>query len=160
MEKFFKFIGASTSITGMFLCLFGITAFVYMLFGIELDMQQHLNSFSTFPNPLEFIQQGMKVFNWVLSQSSINALQGVTPSGNNIFTAFFNFFKSFINIFYWIGAIVMLALYVVILLPVYFGYFVLKCLVIVLGVMGFDTSNLGLFLGNWNIIDYMFPMMS
>lgn len=160
MDGLFKFIGRGTTVGSLFLCLFGMTAFFYMISGTELDMKNVHDVLSGVPNPLEFMHDAAKVYNYILSKGQLSMLEGLIPVGDNIFSVFFNFFKTFIRVFSWIGAVLMMIIYIVVLFPIYIVYYCLRLLAITLMLMGVESSDLGVLTWNWNIMSYMFPSIA
>lgn len=153
MKGFFKFITASTTIFSIFFAWFGITAFVNMLFGSQFDMIQIHSALSGLPNPLEWIQDGMKFFNWLLGHMQIS--QSVLDSiyANDIFTALIKFFAMVVNFFGWLISVILMFIYILLVMPLYSLFFIGKIVVVMLTLANVDTTYLQFLKGNWQLFD-------
>lgn len=154
MKKYFPFIGPSTTIMSLFLGLFGITAFAYMLTGVELDMYDVHLILNGLPNPIEFISDSGRVFNRVASTIYLPDVD-LSYAGNDIFKLLYSVARTIVNGFSAIFGALAMFIWVIVIGPVYCVWFLLACLVRVLAFVGADTSRFNFVQGNWNLLEVL-----
>lgn len=152
MKKFFPFLSPTTTIASLFLGLFGITAFGYMLTGIELDMFDVHQLLSTLPNPIEFVNEAGKVFNAVVNKISLPDVD-LSYVGNDVLKLLFSIAKTIVNGFAAVIGFIALVLYALIIGPFYCVFFLIKIFFTIAGLLGFNTSNYSWVLGNWSFFN-------
>lgn len=121
---FFMFITGATTVSGMFLALFGLSSFGFILTGDQnITMWTVLHGLSMLPNPLEFIQDCNKIlleFSPLVSQ--LSALSAGT--GNLLLDILVNIALVLVRILQYAFAFTVSC----VLLPFYLIWFFVRCL--------------------------------
>lgn len=155
VASFFAFITGATTVSGLFLSLFGLTSFSYILVGDpHVSMYTVLQGLSMLPNPLEFVRDCNEIL--VVFSEMVSKLRAINLTGSN------DLLKVVINIF---TAILTLASYVfafaisVILLPFYLIYFFIRCFACLLLAIGFKWSGLNVLSKVWQPVKFIIAIL-
>lgn len=153
--SFFAFITGATTVSGIFLSLFGLTSFSYILVGDpHVSMYTVLQGLSMLPNPLEFVRDCNEIL--VVFSEMVSKLQAINLSGSN------DLIKVVINIFV---ALLTLLSYVfafaisVILLPFYLIYFFIRCLACLFLAIGIKWSALNFLSQAWQPVKVILALI-
>lgn len=153
--SFFAFITGATTVSGIFLSLFGLTSFSYILVGDpNVSMYTVLQGLSMLPNPLEFVRDCNEIL-VVFSQfvSRLSSFQG--SSGNVILNVLINIFVALFSIASYIFSFVISAL----LLPFYLIYFLLRCIACFFLAIGIKWSALNVLSRPWQPVSFIIALM-
>lgn len=153
--SFFAFITGATTVSGLFLSLFGLTSFSYILVGDpNVSMYTVLQGLSMLPNPLEFVRDCNEII--VVFSQFISKLQSLNVSSDNILlSVVINILTGILTLATYFFAFVMS----VILLPFYLIYFLLRCLACLFLAMGIKWSALNVLSSPWQPVSFMIALM-
>lgn len=159
VASFFAFITGATTVSGLFLALFGLTSFSYILVGDpNVSMYTVLQGLSMLPNPLEFVKdcnQILLVFSQYLSM-----FEGITSTVSNsglkvLLDILINIVTVLFRIISYVFAFVISA----VLLPFYLIYFFLRCFACLLLAIGLKWPTLYAMTQPWQPLSFIIGLM-
>lgn len=157
--SFFAFITGATTVSGIFLCLFGLTSFSYILVGDpNVSMYTVLQGLSMLPNPLEFVKDCNQIL--VAFSEYISKFEGITSSiPNGTLKVILDFLINIATVLFRIFSYVIAFGISVIFLPFYLIYFFGRCFACFLLALGFKWPTLYAMSQPWQPISFIIGLM-
>lgn len=148
-SSFFAFITGATTVSGLLLCLFGLTSFGFMLTGdSQISAYTVLRGLTLLPNPLNFIRDCNQIV--VAFSNSLAKLQTVHTGSD--------WFDKVAGILYSIGSLVIYVfafLISIILLPFYLVWFFIRCGAVLFTSIGLSTYVPTILKYDWQPVQWL-----
>lgn len=157
--SFFAFITGATTVSGIFLCLFGLTSFSYILVGDpNVSMYTVLQGLSMLPNPLEFVKdcnQILVAFSDMLARFE-GSTSGISNSGLKVIL---DFLINIATVIFRIWSYVIAFGISIVFLPFYLIYFFARCGACLFLALGFKWTGLYSLSQPWQPITFIIGLM-
>ncbi len=153
--SFFAFITGATTVSGMFLSLFGLASFSYILVGDpNVSMYTVLQGLSMLPNPLEFVRDCNEIL--VAFSQMLSKIQNINGASSNILlNVVINLYTGVLTLVSYVFAF----LVSVLLLPFYLVYFFLRCFACLLFAIGFRWNGLSVLTHPWKPVSFILALI-
>lgn len=157
--SFFAFITGATTVSGLFLSIFGLTSFSYILVGDpNVSMYTVLQGLSLLPNPLEFVRDCNSIL--VAFSSLLDRFRNITV--NTGISGVDAILRALLSTLTAIGTILsyFFAFIVsVIILPFYLVYFLLRCIGCLLLAIGLRWPVLNIISQPWQPVSWLIRLI-
>ena len=154
-SNYFMFITGATTVSGIFLCLFGLTAFSNILVhDNNVTMWTVLKALQLLPNPLDFIRDCTQIVN--AFGEMVKSISTVTKGTGN---AILDFLASLANMILSIAGYVLMLIVSIVLLPAYFVFFFLRCVAVFFTALGFQFNGLNILMLDWVPVETIINMI-